>query len=140
VVAFIRAFYTNPWRCLDDRDWGTTNETPADLWRCQSLNGKPVKRQEWHFERQANGSYAIRNVYSRLCLDGHDYASHPRDGALVRQHACNGTAFQQWWLRNAGNYSGGFGGQLQNGYSKKCLEVPNYAAYDGAPVVMATCR
>jgi hypothetical protein len=139
-MGFVRPFYANPWRCLDDRNWGTTNETPADLWMCQWQNGKPIKKQEWHFEGQADGSYAIRNMYSRLCLDGHDYVNHPVDGALVRQHACNGTAYQKWRLRSAGTYPGGYGGQLQNAYSLKCLEVPNYFGYDGAPVVMATCR
>jgi hypothetical protein len=104
------------------------------------VDGKPAKKQEWHFEAQADGSYAIRNVYSRLCLDGHDYVLHPRDGAVVLQHACNGTAFQKWVLRNAGTYRGNHGGQLQNVYSQKCLEVPNYSLYDGAPVVLATCR
>jgi hypothetical protein len=140
VAAFVRPFYANPWRCLDDHNWGTANETHADLWMCQWQSGSPVTKQQWHFTRQGDGSYTILNVYSRLCLDGHDFVNHPQDGAMVLQHACNGLRYQRWWLRNARNYAGGFGGQLVNGYSNRCMTVPNYATNNGAPVTMTTCR
>ncbi|MFF4819115.1 RICIN domain-containing protein [Kitasatospora sp. NPDC001309] len=76
-------------KALDVPDWSTTPGTRLDTW---TTNGG--RNQGWTFARQADGSYTLTNLHSRLCADGRGGATAP--GTPVIQWTCTGGDNQRW--------------------------------------------
>jgi hypothetical protein len=74
-------------RCLDINGNGTAQDTPVELWDCNSVGG-----QVW--QQQADGS--LRNPQSGRCLDSPGGAT--GDGTRLQIHDCNGSAAQKFAL------------------------------------------
>ncbi|MBP0457112.1 arabinofuranosidase catalytic domain-containing protein [Streptomyces montanisoli] len=74
-------------RCLDIAGNGTAQNTPVQLWDCDSAGG-----QVW--VQQADGS--LLNPQSGRCLDATDGAT--ANGTRLQIHDCNGTAAQKFAL------------------------------------------
>ena len=69
----------NTARCMDLKDWSTTNGAWIAQWSCDGGSN-----QRWSFVSASGGYYQIRNVHSGKCLD------------LPNGNTANGTKLQQW--------------------------------------------
>jgi len=90
-------------RCLDLKEWGSSDGTPVQLWDCGS---------GWNQQWKRNGSTVV-NPQPGKCLDV--AAGSTANGAKVQLWSCNGTGAQQWQF-NAN-------GTITNPQSGKCLDA-----------------
>ncbi|MEV6527947.1 family 20 glycosylhydrolase [Longispora sp. NPDC051575] len=111
-------------KALDMPASSTATGTQAVHW---ALHGGP--NQQWRFTRNADGTYAITNVRSSLCLDVDAAATVP--AAKVVQWTCTGTANQRWSVTATGN-----GLTLTAAHSNLALTVTGSA--DGAGATQET--
>jgi LmbE family N-acetylglucosaminyl deacetylase len=101
-------------RCLDVRDFDTTNGTPAQLWDCA---GSP--NQRWTFT--ADG--ALRG-FADKCLDADP------ESPAVRIWDCADVAGQKWTLTGAGEL---------RGTSDRCLDLRDADLPNGTPAELHPC-
>jgi hypothetical protein len=71
--------------CLDAKGYGTTNDTPVQLFTCRGTTN-----QQWSFS--PNG--AIVGIGSGLCLNVTGYGT--TDGSPLQLWTCLGTTNDQW--------------------------------------------
>lgn len=94
-------------RCLDVKDWGTTDGTPVQLWDCGG---------DWNQKWSWTDSTFV-NPQSGKCLDVAGGST--TNGTEVRLWGCNGTGAQKWQMN--GN------GTVTNPQSGKCLDAAGSA-------------
>ena len=67
---------------------------------CQSADASDQSTW-WEFTKNANGTYRIRNCKTGKYID--DYGAGTSNGTAINPWDGNGTAAQNWYIRNAGN-------------------------------------
>ncbi|GAB2845962.1 ThuA domain-containing protein [Lentzea nigeriaca] len=103
-------------KCVDVKDWGTTDGTPVQLWSCHGGDN-----QKWTLD----GS-TLRSMGK--CLDVNRASQ--TDGAKVQLWSCNGTSAQNWSVQSDGT--------IRNG--TKCLDATGSSSADGTPLIIWTCN
>lgn len=105
--------------CVDDRNSGTTNGNPVQIWTCNGTGA-----QQWSI-----GSDGTIGALGG-CLDA--AGSGTANGTLVQWYTCNGTAAQVW--------NPGANGSLVNPNSGKCLDDPDSSTTTGTQLQLYTCN
>ncbi|HEY3483534.1 MAG TPA: RICIN domain-containing protein [Streptomyces sp.] len=90
-------------RCLDLKDWGSSDGTPVQIWDCGT---------GWNQQWKRDGGQVV-NPQSGKCLDVSGGST--ANGAKVQLWSCNGSGAQQWQFN--GN------GTVTNPQSGKCLDA-----------------
>ena len=84
---------------------------------------------KWHFTRQADGSYEIKNMNSGRCLDVRDGGT--TNGTNVWTYYDNDSSPQRWFIRGTeGSYS------LKSACCTNVIDVTDARFYDGTNIQM----
>jgi Ricin-type beta-trefoil lectin domain len=131
------------YRVLDVSNWATANKSAVHMWHYRDgSDGAPVTNQRWYLEdwgSDGSGNPVVRMHPGHAldkCLD-QSQDKPDGNGNAVYIYSCHSGANQQWALVERGdgylwvwNQSGG----------RRCLDVANYAWYDGAGVWVWDCH
>lgn len=104
-------------RCLDLKDFGTTDGTPVQIWDCGT---------GWNQKWTRSGT-AVVNPHTGKCLDVAGGST--ANGTKVQLWSCNGSGAQQWTFNSNGT--------VTNRQSGKCLDADG--AGNGASVQIWDC-
>src|SRR3954447_21903038 len=134
-TAWYRITNASTGRCLDARDWGTSNGTALQQWQC----GGTQTNQQWQFVPTDGGYYRVVNRNAPALV--WDVTGGPSPTA-------DGTPIQLWtWVPPGGTNQQWKPETLSEGrwrlearHSGKCLELPGASSANGARVVQAACN
>jgi Ricin-type beta-trefoil lectin domain/IPT/TIG domain len=106
-----------PGKCVDDLNGRTRNDSPIDLYTCDSAGA-----EKWVVE--TNGT--LTNAVNGKCITV-EHGGHS-NGTRIVLYACNGSQAQVWTAT---------GGHLVNPASGKCMTDP--VSWSSTPLVIWTC-
>lgn len=109
--------------CMDNFRGSSAIRNKVDIWGC---NGSSA--QAWSFSSLGSNRFLVKDA-AGTCLDD---IGDGGSGAHVQTYGCNGNDHAQVWSWQ--------GSQLQNVYSKVCVNDPGYSKGNGTQLIVYGCQ